>query len=209
MRAPERFLEHAVQAELAPWLLPPAADIGVWCAAFGNQQPLHLDIGSGYGRFLLGMAALYPDINFIGLEYKPERVLRIARAARQQRLSNIRLLHAEAYQVLNEYVPAASLSACYIFFPDPWPKRSYQKHRLFRQPNFCTKLVAALQPQGYIYVASDQLDYAAEMQASLAAVPVLQAVDPFVPPASAETDFAQRARLAGLSIGQAGFQKNI
>jgi tRNA (guanine-N7-)-methyltransferase len=101
-------------------------------ALFGNDHPVVLEIGSGKGRFLIGTATERPDLNFIGIE-KALHYHRLIRDRVQKRaLTNVRIINHDAFLVLRDMIPTASVSEVHIYFPDPWPRPKEQKRRIIR-----------------------------------------------------------------------------
>lgn len=102
---------------------------------FNNNHPIHLEIGSGKGDFIIQMAVKYPDINFIGLE-KNETVLAKAlkKAQQVQHLTNLKLISCDAKELLTLFMPH-KFDQIYLNFSDPWPKARHEKRRL-THPNF-------------------------------------------------------------------------
>jgi tRNA (guanine-N7-)-methyltransferase len=99
---------------------------------FGNSHPVILEIGSGKGRFLIGTATERPELNLIGVE-KSLHYHRVIRDRVERRgLTNIRLINHDAFLVLRDMIPDASLSEIHIYFPDPWPRKKQQKRRIIR-----------------------------------------------------------------------------
>ena len=99
---------------------------------FGNANRVVLEIGSGKGRFLISSATEQPDVNFIGIE-KSLHYHRVIRDRVLKRgLPNVRLINFDAFLVLREMIPDASLSEIHIYFPDPWPRKREQKRRIIR-----------------------------------------------------------------------------
>lgn len=99
---------------------------------FGNTHPVILEIGSGKGRFLIGTATERPDLNLIGIE-KSLHYHRVIRDRVLKRgLTNVRLINHDAYLVLRDMIPDASISELHIYFPDPWPRKKEQKRRIIR-----------------------------------------------------------------------------
>ncbi|HUN23861.1 MAG TPA: tRNA (guanosine(46)-N7)-methyltransferase TrmB [Anaerolineales bacterium] len=170
-------------------------------------SPLYIDLGSGKGRFLLATAATHPDIYYLGIERKLDRVRRTERKALRQGLMNIRLLRAEAVYTVRYLLPDDSVDLYYIFFPDPWPKRRHHKNRLFNQSEFMADLHRTLKPGGLVHFATDHLPYHAEVQANLAQDSRWQMVSPFLPSPNEQTDFELRAMEQGLEIGRTSFVK--
>jgi tRNA (guanine-N7-)-methyltransferase len=99
---------------------------------FGNGNRLVLEIGSGKGRFLISSAMEQPDVNFIGIEKSLHYHRVIAERVRKRGLANVRLINFDAYPVLREMIPDASLSEIHVYFPDPWPRKRERKRRIIR-----------------------------------------------------------------------------
>jgi len=101
-------------------------------ALFGNGHLVVLEIGSGKGRFLISGATEQPDVNFIGIE-KSLHYHRVIRDRVVKRgLTNIRLINHDAFLVLRDMLPDASIDEIHIYFPDPWPRKREQKRRIIR-----------------------------------------------------------------------------
>ena len=96
---------------------------------FGDQRPLHLEIGFGGGEHLAYRADLLPDHGFIGAEPFLNGVVGALGHIRDQRLTNVRLHMGDALDIL-ERLPDASLRFVYLLHPDPWPKARHAKRRM-------------------------------------------------------------------------------
>ena len=99
---------------------------------FGNARPVILEIGSGKGRFLIATAMERPDVNVVGIEKSLHYHRVIRDRVLKRHLENIRLINHDAFLVLRDMVPDASLSEIHIYFPDPWPRKKEQKRRIIR-----------------------------------------------------------------------------
>ncbi|HEY2324342.1 MAG TPA: tRNA (guanosine(46)-N7)-methyltransferase TrmB [Thermoanaerobaculia bacterium] len=99
---------------------------------FGNENPVVLEIGSGKGRFLISSAIEQPDVNFIGIEKSLHYHRVIKERVEKRHLTNVRLINHDAFLVLREMLPDASLREIHIYFPDPWPRKREQKRRIIR-----------------------------------------------------------------------------
>lgn len=101
--------------------------VGIWQKEFGNNNPIHLEIGMGKGDFIYNMALKYPQINFIGIE-KYSGV--IARAIKKypDKLNNLRIINMDAKN-LND-VFKEEIDTIYLNFSDPWPKKRHEERRL-------------------------------------------------------------------------------
>ena len=107
-----------------------AAYKGKWQSAFHKENPLHLEIGMGRGRFIFASAAADPNVNFLALEIRPEMVFQaIERADAANNIDNLRLLWCDAAR-LTDIFAQGELSCIYLNFPDPWPKKRHSKRRL-------------------------------------------------------------------------------
>ncbi len=109
------------------FIFPP--DIKDPAEAFGNADPVHLEIGCGKGDFVCGMAEANPDVNFIAIERISDVLMLAAEKAKTKDLKNVKLAVMNA-AVLNEKFAPGSISRIYLNFSDPWPKKGYAKRRL-------------------------------------------------------------------------------
>lgn len=96
---------------------------------FGNNRPVELEIGCGKGGFVCAMAARHPERNFLAVEKYGNVLITACEAAKAQGLENIRFLWGDA-EYLTRYLPAHSVSALYLNFSTPFPKKAYAIHRL-------------------------------------------------------------------------------
>ena len=99
---------------------------------FGNDHPVVLEIGSGKGRFLIATATELPDLNVVGIEKSLHYHRVIRDRVLKRNLTNIRLINHDAFLVLRDMVPHASLAEIHVYFPDPWPRKKEQKRRIIR-----------------------------------------------------------------------------
>lgn len=100
-----------------------------WKGVFGNSNPIHLEIGTGKGQFIVGMAEQYPDINFIGIELAKSIIVDAAQKAKASGPKNLLLLNEDAND-LEELFAENEVSTIYLNFSDPWPKNRHEKRRL-------------------------------------------------------------------------------
>ena len=125
---------------------------------FGNTNPVEIELGIGKGRYLIDAAQRQPSINYFGVEWAG-KYLRIAHDRCLKRsLGNVRLIRADAREFVEFFVPAESVQAYHLYFPDPWPKKRHHKRRLFND-GFVTELVRTLLPGGLLWLATDHDDY--------------------------------------------------
>jgi tRNA (guanine-N7-)-methyltransferase len=136
-------------------------------ALFGRDAPVHLEIGFGNGEALAAMAAAHPQNNYLGIEVHRPGVGVLLRRIEAEGLTNVRVACTDAKELLERCIPESSLSAVYIFFPDPWHKKRHHKRRLV-QAEFVALLARKLKPGGLLHLATDWEDYAQHMLAVLA-----------------------------------------
>src|SRR5512134_710541 len=142
-------------------------------AAFGRHAPTVLEVGFGMGETTAAIAAARPDVNFLGVEVFVAGVGALLKRIEEQRLSNIRIIHHDAVEIVREMIPPDSLAGVHAFFPDPWQKKRHQKRRLIAQP-FVGMLASRIAPGGYLHCATDWEDYALQMLEVLSAEPQLR-----------------------------------
>ncbi|MGD0078797.1 MAG: tRNA (guanosine(46)-N7)-methyltransferase TrmB [Sedimentisphaerales bacterium] len=125
---------------------------------FGRIAPVHIEIGSGKGTFLLNQARFQPGDNFIGIEWA-SRYYRFAvdRIGRWD-LKNVRIIRTDAAKFIAENVPDESVDCFHIYFPDPWPKKRHHKRRFINAAN-TEQLIRRLKVGGTIRVATDYGEY--------------------------------------------------
>jgi tRNA (guanine-N7-)-methyltransferase len=148
-----------------------------WQAVFGNNHPVELEIGFGKGLFLLIAAQAHPDINFIGVEIVRKYQLFTATRLAKRDLRNVRVVCADACLFLPRYVPAVSLQAVHVYFPDPWWKKRHHKRRVFTA-EFVMECARILRPGGQFHAVTDVEEYTATMSALLAEQPSLRQLSP-------------------------------
>jgi tRNA (guanine-N7-)-methyltransferase len=137
-------------------------------ALFGNGHPLAVEIGSGKGRFLLDSTRTRPDWNFLGVEKSLHYYRVIVRRIEHAKLPNVRIINYDAFAVLKEMLPPASVDELHIYFPDPWPRKREQKRRIIRD-EVCVEIARVLSDGGWGVYVTDHRDYferAAEVLAS-------------------------------------------
>lgn len=102
---------------------------GKWREEFGNDREIHLEIGMGKGRFLMDMARLHPEINYIGIEKYSSVLLRGIQKLEEEPLENIRLLRMNAEETPDIF-DEEEIDKIYLNFSDPWPKDRHAQRRL-------------------------------------------------------------------------------
>ncbi|MBO8177764.1 MAG: tRNA (guanosine(46)-N7)-methyltransferase TrmB [Bacillus sp. (in: Bacteria)] len=102
---------------------------GKWNELFGNTNPLHIEIGTGKGRFITEMAKANPHINYIGIELYESVIVSALDRLIEAELPNVKLLNVNAKD-LKEYFAKGDVERIYLNFSDPWPKKRHAKRRL-------------------------------------------------------------------------------
>ncbi|MDP8962935.1 MAG: tRNA (guanosine(46)-N7)-methyltransferase TrmB [Cyanobacteriota bacterium] len=137
-----------------------------WTQVYAQPtQPLHLDIGCARGEFLLNMAQLQPDWNFLGLEIRQPLVEQANANALKLGLSNLHYLFCNVNNSLAPLLDALALGTLQrvtIQFPDPWFKKRQAKRRLV-QPELVDTLATYLIAEGIVFLQSDVEAVAKEM----------------------------------------------
>lgn len=131
---------------------------GNWKAVFGKEQPLHIEVGMGKGRFLMDMAKLHPEINYIGIEMYDSVLLRAVQKAEslEEPLSNLLFLRMDARD-LPEVFEKGEVGRIYLNFSDPWPKDRHTKRRLTSH-EFLERYEKILPEEGLVEFKTDNRD---------------------------------------------------
>lgn len=150
---------------------------------FGRSARLVVEIGSGQGEAVVAAAEREPGTDFLAVEvYTPGLAQTVLRAS-QRGLTNLRLLQANAAEVLATTLPEGSVDELWVFFPDPWHKSRHHKRRLVT-PSFAALAERVLRapdadgerPGGVLRLATDWAEYAEQMLEVLDAAPGLRNV---------------------------------
>ena len=102
---------------------------GQWHTIFGNQNPLHIEIGMGKGKFIMALARQNPQINYVGIEKYFSVLLRALQKMEAEPLENIRFIRMDAENIC-EMFDHEEVAQIYLNFSDPWPKDRHAKRRL-------------------------------------------------------------------------------
>jgi tRNA (guanine-N7-)-methyltransferase len=121
-----------------------------------------LEIGFGMGDSLLQQAMQYSENNYLGIEVHRPGIALLLSQIEKLKLDNIKVIYADATELLAHSIPKHSLDLVQIFFPDPWPKTRHHKRRLI-QPKFIHLLYEKLKKNGKLHLATDWQDYAQHM----------------------------------------------
>jgi tRNA (guanine-N7-)-methyltransferase len=130
---------------------------------FGRSAPLHIEIGSGRGTFLVNQAAASPQINFLGIEWANKFYKYAVDRMGRRGAGNVRIIRTEAALFVSEHISNKSVDCFHIYFPDPWPKRSHHKRRFVCAENVA-QMIRCLKKNGLINIATDHAEYFQWMQ---------------------------------------------
>lgn len=140
---------------------------GTGAAAGARACRRVLEIGFGRGEFLLALAAAEPETDFIGVEVSWKRALKLARKLARARRTNVLLTVGRGEVLLRDAFAPGSLAEIWVNFSDPWPKRRHAERRLVK-PAFAALAARALAPGGTLFVATDDVPYAHQIDEALA-----------------------------------------
>ncbi len=135
-------------------------------ALFVKQQKIVLEVGFGNGDSLLEMAIKTPDRNFLGIEVYEAGIGRLINEAHKHQLSNLKIIKADAVEVLTNYIEDDSFNRFQLFFPDPWHKKKHHKRRIV-QTDFLDLLSRKIIKGGKVHMATDWAHYASTMMDTL------------------------------------------
>ena len=128
----------------------------VWHRVFGRTAPLELEIGCGQGDFLLQRALAYPQHDIVGIEYKARLVRHINARKQQLGLTNVHVVHGNAWGWTSAAFASSQIAALFLNFPDPWWKKRHGKRRIL--PDWFVHVLAnKAVPQAQFFLQTDVL----------------------------------------------------
>ena len=180
-------------------------------SVFQRSAPRILEIGFGNGASLSEMAANHPEQDYLGIEVHRPGVGTLLTQIEARNLKNLRVMNADAVEVLNQMIANESLDAVYLFFADPWHKTKHHKRRIV-QEDFVQLLRKKLKVAGIFHMATDWEDYAKHMMR------VMNAAEGFTntagqdqylprPEYRPQTKFEQRGQRLGHGVWDLIFKK--
>ena len=129
---------------------------GAWSAQhFQNDKPITLELACGKGHYTLGLARLYPERNFIGVDIKGARIWRGAKTALEDGLDNVAFLRTRIEQI-SHFFEVDEVDEIWITFPDPFLSK---ENRRMTAPRFLTSFAQILRPEGIINIKTDSPDF--------------------------------------------------
>ena len=178
---------------------------------FGRVAPLEVEIGSGKGLFLTTAAVDRPEHDFLGIEVAQKYARFTAARLAKRGLNNAVAVHGDGLRLMREFIPADSLVAVHVYFPDPWWKKRHHKRRVLNEP-FLADVYRTLVPTGRLHFWTDVQEYFA------ATLELIATTTKFVGPIEVaekapehaldyRTHFERRTRLHQKPVYRAEFMK--
>lgn len=136
---------------------------GTWKDIFGNNHPIHIEIGMGKGKFIHTMAMGHSDINYVGIEKYSSVLLRAIQKMEREELANLKFLRMDAENIDGVFGPE-EVDRIYLNFSDPWPKDRHAKRRLPSR-EFLARYDKILKKDGHLEFKTDNrelFDFALE-----------------------------------------------
>lgn len=129
---------------------------GKWKEVFGNDHPIHIEVGTGKGRFIMDMATAHPEINYVGIEKYSSVLLRAVQKQTELDLTNVRFIRMEA-EIISEVFEKDEVDRIYLNFSDPWPKERHAQRRL-TSSSFLHRYDQILKSDGQLEFKTDNRD---------------------------------------------------
>lgn len=126
---------------------------GKWSNFFGNDNPIHIEIGMGKGQFIYQLAKRNPDINYIGIERFDNIIVRALEKQIEAKLDNLVLVRFDASDI-RDFFRLNEVDGIYLNFSDPWPKARHEKRRL-TSSEFLARYRHILTKSGAVYMKTD------------------------------------------------------
>jgi tRNA (guanine-N7-)-methyltransferase len=126
---------------------------GKWNEYFQNDNPIYLELGCGRGEYTVGLARIYPDINFIGVDIKGARLWKGAKTSVDEGLKNTAYIR-DQIELIENYFELNEVSGIWITFPDPQPQESREKKRLTSN-RLLDKYLQFLKPNSQLHLKTD------------------------------------------------------
>lgn len=130
---------------------------GLWNKEiFGNENPIHIEIGMGKGQFIITLAEQNPDINYVGIEKYSSVLVRAIEKQEEKNLPNLFFIRMEAENIADVFAPD-EVDRIYLNFSDPWPKDRHAKRRL-TSVQFLERYEHILKKEGHVIFKTDNRD---------------------------------------------------
>jgi len=152
--AQNELFAHVIQPSSSEVLNTDFRLKGKWNEEFGNANPIVLELACGKGEYSVGMAEIYPEKNFIGIDIKGARIFSGAKEVEEKRLSNVRFLRTKI-DFITSFFAQNEISEIWILFADPQLEKPRKR---LTSSIFLNRYIQILQPDGLLNLKSDSTD---------------------------------------------------
>jgi len=137
-----------------PGFIPEPENLkGKWAEHFNNSHPIHIEVGSGKGKFVTTLALQKEDINFIAIEKFATVLLKLVKKIPEDGCPNLAILNTDA-EMLTQFFEPGEIHKIYLNFSDPWPRKRHAKRRL-THVRFLETFKTLLKSDGTISLKTD------------------------------------------------------
>lgn len=126
---------------------------GRWKEYFGNDNPIIIELGCGKGEYTVGLASVYPDKNYIGVDIKGARMWKGCKQSNERGMKNVAFIRNHVQNIW-QFFDNKEISEIWITFPDPQPRNS-REHRRLSAPRFLAIYGKILKEHGLIHLKTD------------------------------------------------------
>ncbi|MGN0160046.1 MAG: tRNA (guanosine(46)-N7)-methyltransferase TrmB [Lachnospiraceae bacterium] len=126
---------------------------GTWHEIFGNDHPIHIEIGMGKGKFITTLAGMNPDINYVGIEKYSSVLIRAVEKQNELQYPNLKFIRMDAENIVDIF-GEGEVDKIYLNFSDPWPKDRHAKRRLTSK-EFFARYNVILKKDGEVHFKTD------------------------------------------------------
>lgn len=149
---------HVQKPQLVGINMEPVDLKGKWAEQhFKNNHPITLELACGGGEYTVGLAQVFPERNFIGVDVKGNRLWKGAKMALEAGLDQVAFLRTRI-EIIDYFFAPNEISEIWITFPDPFP-RAIKENRRLTSPFFLEKFRQILQPGGLVHLKHDDPDF--------------------------------------------------
>jgi tRNA (guanine-N7-)-methyltransferase len=134
-------------------IFTPSEFKGKWKELFDNDQPIHLELGCGRGRFITELARENPKINYLAMDLHHELLVKVLRKANENHLNNLRIVPMNIENI-DEVFSRDEIEKIYINFCNPWPSNRHHRRRL-THPNFLKRYQTFLKKESEVWFKTD------------------------------------------------------
>lgn len=153
-------IREEIEAQPELVIMNPRSYKGKWTQFFGNDRPIHVELGMGKGKFISELSRRNPDVNYIGVDMFDELIRRAGEKARLAhgleqfgRIPNLALALMNI-ETIEDVFAEGEIERIYLNFSDPWPKKKHAKRRL-THPGFVSRYIRLLNEKGQIHFKTD------------------------------------------------------